>query len=423
MAPETRDVKGLIADMAKRARAAARKVAVLPTDIKDRVLLDTADMIEAERERLQAENRKDLEAGRQKGLSDAFLDRLELSDKVIASMAGGLREVAALADPVGEVTRMWKRPNGLQVGRVRIPLGVIGMIYESRPNVTIDAAGLCLKAGNAIILKGGSDAINSNLALAAIFHEALKKNGVPEDAVQVIPTTDRSAVTEMLSREEEIDLIIPRGGEGLIRFVVEHSRIPVLKHYKGVCHVYVDSGADLEMAKEICFNAKVQRPGVCNAMEGMLVHSEVAQEFLPAMADAFKEAGVEIRGCARTCELVPWATPATEQDWGEEFLALILAVKVVDSMDEAMDYIAKYGSNHTEAIVTRDYARARRFINEVDASLVIVNASTRFNDGGQLGLGAEIGISTSKLHAYGPMGLEELTTTKFIAFGDGQIRQ
>ena len=423
MAPDTTDVKRLIADMAARARAAARKVAVLSTDVKNRVLLDTADMIEAQKERLQAENAKDLEAGREKGLSAAFLDRLELSDKVIASMAEGLRDVAALPDPVGEVVRMWKRPNGLQVGRVRIPLGVIGMIYESRPNVTIDAAGLCLKAGNAIILKGGSDAINSNLALAAIFHEALKKNGVPEDAVQVIPTTDRSAVTEMLSREEEIDLIIPRGGEGLIRFVVEHSQIPVLKHYKGVCHVYVDKGADLEMAKDICFNAKVQRPGVCNAMEGMLIHKDVAEEFLPVMGQAFKDAGVEIRGCQRTCAILPWATPATDKDWGEEFLALILAVKVVDSMDDAMEYIARYGSNHTEAIVTRDYARARRFLNEVDASLVIVNASTRFNDGGQLGLGAEIGISTSKLHAYGPMGLEELTTTKFIAFGDGQIRQ
>lgn len=423
MAPDTTDVKKLIADMAARARAAARKVAVLSTDVKNRVLLDTAEMIEAQKERLQTENAKDLEAGREKGLSAAFLDRLELSDKVIASMAEGLRDVAALPDPVGEVVRMWKRPNGLQVGRVRIPLGVIGMIYESRPNVTIDAAGLCLKAGNAIILKGGSDAINSNLALAAIFHEALKKNGVPEDAVQVIPTTDRSAVTEMLSREEKIDLIIPRGGEGLIRFVVEHSQIPVLKHYKGVCHVYVDKGADLEMAKDICFNAKVQRPGVCNAMEGMLVHKDAAEEFLPVMGQAFKDAGVEIRGCERTCAILPWATPATDKDWGEEFLALILAVKVVDSMDEAMEYIARYGSNHTEAIVSRDYARARRFLNEVDASLVIVNASTRFNDGGQLGLGAEIGISTSKLHAYGPMGLEELTTTKFIAFGDGQIRQ
>ncbi len=413
----------LIADMAKRAKAAARKVANLGTDTKNKVLLSTAERILANRSQLQEENKKDLENGQAKGLSSAFLDRLALSDKVIDSMAQGLREVAALPDPVGEVTKMWKRPNGLLVGRVRIPLGVIGMIYESRPNVTIDAAGLCLKAGNSVILKGGSDAINSNLALAAVLQEALEEFHVPQDAVQVIPTTDRSAVTEMLSREEEIDLIIPRGGEGLIRFVVQHSQIPVLKHYKGVCHCYVDKGADLDMARQICFNAKVQRPGVCNAMEGMLVHKDVAAQFLPAMGEEFRKAGVEIRGCPKTLEILTFAKPAAKDDWGQEFLDLILAVKVVDSMEEAMDYIDMYGSNHTEAIITKDYHRARRFLNEVDASLVLVNASTRFNDGGQLGLGAEIGISTSKLHAYGPMGLEELTTTKFIAFGDGQIRQ
>ncbi len=413
----------LIADMAKRARAAARKVANLKTDIKNRVLLSTAERIIDNRSRLQDENKKDLEKGKTKGLSNAFLDRLELSDKVIESMAQGLKEVAALADPVGEVTKMWKRPNGLMVGRVRIPLGVIGMIYESRPNVTIDAAGLCLKAGNAVILKGGSDAINSNLALASILQDSLKEFGVPPDAVQVIPTTDRSAVTEMLSREEEIDLIIPRGGEGLIRFVVRNSQIPVLKHYKGVCHCYVDKGADLDMARKICFNAKVQRPGVCNAMEGMLVHKDISSQFLPTIGEEFKNAGVEIRGCPETTRLLDYAKPASEDDWGQEFLDLILAVKVVDSMEEALDYIDRYGSNHTEAIITKDYQRARRFLDEVDASLVLVNASTRFNDGGQLGLGAEIGISTSKLHAYGPMGLEELTTTKFIAFGDGQIRE
>ncbi len=413
----------LIADMAKRARAAARKVANLKTDIKNRVLLSTAERIIDNRSRLQDENKKDLEKGKTKGLSNAFLDRLELSDKVIESMAQGLKEVAALADPVGEVTKMWKRPNGLMVGRVRIPLGVIGMIYESRPNVTIDAAGLCLKAGNAVILKGGSDAINSNLALASILQDSLKEFGVPPDAVQVIPTTDRSAVTEMLSREEEIDLIIPRGGEGLIRFVVQNSQIPVLKHYKGVCHCYVDKGADLDMARKICFNAKVQRPGVCNAMEGMLVHKDISSQFLPTIGEEFKNAGVEIRGCPETTRLLDYAKPASEDDWGQEFLDLILAVKVVDSMEEALDYIDRYGSNHTEAIITKDYQRARRFLDEVDASLVLVNASTRFNDGGQLGLGAEIGISTSKLHAYGPMGLEELTTTKFIAFGDGQIRE
>lgn len=416
------DVARLVEEMAVKAKAAAREVARLSTEVKDRVLLETAQLLQERREELRAENAKDLERAREKGLSSAFIDRLTLSDKVIDAMAQGLREVAALPDPVGEVTRMWRRPNGLLVGRVRIPLGVICMIYESRPNVTIDAAGLCLKAGNGVVLRGGSDAIHSNMALARILQEVLARNSVPGEAVQVVPVTDRAAVTELLKREEEIDLIIPRGGEGLIRFVVENSRIPVLKHYKGVCHVYVDRYADLAMAQEICFNSKVQRPGVCNAMEGMLVHQAVAQEFLPAMARRFQEAGVEMRGCPRTCSLVEGAVPASEEDWGREFLDLILAVRVVDSMEEAMDYIARYGSNHTEAIVTRDYARARRFLQEVDASLVLVNASTRFNDGGQLGLGAEIGISTSKLHAYGPMGLEELTSTKFIAYGDGQVR-
>ncbi len=416
------DIGQMITEMARRAREASRQVANLSTSVKNKVLLKTADEILNQQDILRKENQKDLVAARDKGLSPAFIDRLTLSDKVIESMAQGLREVAALPDPVGEIPGMWKRPNGLKVGRVRIPLGVIGMIYESRPNVTIDAAGLCLKAGNAIILKGGSDAIHSNLALASMIQGVLEKLSVPVDAVQVVPTTDRSAVTELLKREEEIDLVIPRGGEGLIRFVVEHSRIPVLKHYKGVCHVYVDKWSDLAMAKEICINSKVQRPGVCNAMEGMLVHGDVADEFLPLVGDALRQAGVEIRGCSRTCSLLPYAIPASEDDWGTEFLDLILVVKVVDGMQEAMDYIATYGSNHTEAIVTRDYARARRFLSQVDASLVLVNASTRFNDGGQLGLGAEIGISTSKLHAYGPMGLNELTTTKFIALGDGQIR-
>jgi glutamate-5-semialdehyde dehydrogenase len=416
------EIPTLIAKMAKEAKKAAREVAKLSTTVKNDVLLRTAERIIEAREKLQEENEKDLVKAKDKGVTSAFMDRLRLSDKVIDSMAEGLRDVVALPDPVGEVLKMWKRPNGLTVGRVRIPLGVIGMIYESRPNVTIDAAGLCLKAGNAIILKGGSDALYSNLALASILQEVLTEFSMPGEAAQVVSTTDRAAVTELLKREEEIDVIIPRGGEGLIRFVAEHSRIPVLKHYKGVCHVYIDKWADLNMAKDVCFNSKVQRPGVCNAMEGMLVHRDVADEFLPLMAESFKDAGVELRGCERTCGLVPFAKAATDEDWGKEFLDLVLAVKVVDGMDEAMDYIARYGSNHTDAIVTRDYARARRFLSEVDASLVIVNASTRFNDGGQLGLGAEIGISTSKLHAYGPMGLEELTTTKFIAFGDGQIR-
>ncbi|MEA3385155.1 MAG: glutamate-5-semialdehyde dehydrogenase [Thermodesulfobacteriota bacterium] len=416
------EIQSLIAKMAIGAKKAAREVAKLSTTVKNDVLLRTAERIIDTREKLQEENERDLIKANEKGVTSAFMDRLILSDKTIDSMAEGLRDVVALPDPVGEIPKMWKRPNGLTVGRVRIPLGVIGMIYESRPNVTIDAAGLCLKTGNAIILKGGSDALYSNLALASILQDVLKEFSVPGEAVQVVSTTDRAAVTELLKREEEIDVIIPRGGEGLIRFVAEHSRIPVLKHYKGVCHVYVDKWADMNMAKEVCLNSKVHRPGVCNAMEGMLVHRDIADKFLPLMAESFKDAGVELRGCEYTCGLVPFAKVATDEEWGKEFLDLALAVKVVNSIDEAMDYIARYGSNHTDAIVTRDYARARRFLSEVDASLVIVNASTRFNDGGELGLGAEIGISTSKLHAYGPMGLEELTTTKFIAFGDGQIR-
>ncbi len=417
------EIKELVTEIGQKAKEAARELTSLSTEVKNKVLRLVAERLRAERVWLQAENEKDLEAAKEKGLSGALIDRLTLSDKVIEGMAQGLEEVAALPDPVGEVVKMWRRPNGLWVGRMRIPLGVIAMIYESRPNVTIDAAGLCFKSGNAVILRGGSEAINSNLALARIFQEALKAVNAPEGAVQVIPTTDRAAVNELLKLEEYIDLIIPRGGEGLIRFVTENSRIPVLKHYKGVCHVFVDRFADLEMAQKICFNAKVQRPGVCNAMETMLVHEAVAKEFLPPMCEEFRSAGVEIRGCPKTRELVPWAKEATEEDWEAEYLDLILAVRVVKDMDEALDHIARYGSNHTEAIVTKDYQRALRFLREVDASVVITNASTRFNDGGQLGLGAEIGISTTKLHAYGPMALEELTTTKFVVFGEGQIRE
>ena len=417
------EVKELVQEVGRRAKEASRALAYLSTDVKNRVLLDVAERLRAERAYLQEENEKDLAAAREKGLSAALIDRLTLSDKVIEGMAQGLEEVAALPDPVGEVVKMWRRPNGLWVGRMRIPLGVIAMIYESRPNVTIDAAGLCFKSGNAVILRGGSEAINSNLALARLFQDALKAQGAPEGAVQVIPITDREAVNELLKLEEYVDLIIPRGGEGLIRFVTENSRIPVLKHYKGVCHVYVDRFADLEMARRICFNAKVQRPGVCNAMETMLVHEAVAEAFLPEMCEEFREAGVEIRGCEKTRALVSWAKPATEEDWEAEYLDLILAVKVVKDFDEALEHIARYGSNHTESIVTEDYQRSLRFLREVDASVVMVNASTRFNDGGQLGLGAEIGISTTKLHAYGPMALEELTTLKFIVFGEGQIRE
>lgn len=411
-----------ITEMAQQAKKAARSLVALSTATKNALLLRMATALEENRVYLQDQNRLDLEAGRQKGLSAAMLDRLELSDKVMASMIGGLREVAALPDPVGEVQGLVKRPNGLMVGRMRVPLGVIGMIYESRPNVTVDAAALCLKAGNAIILRGGSEAIHSNLALARVLQETLTAEGLDSCAIQVVPVTDRAAVTELLSQEEYIDLIIPRGGEGLIRFVAENSRIPVLKHYKGVCHIFVDKSADLNKATPIIMNSKTQRPGVCNALEGLLLHQDIADSYLPVIAAELHGAGVELRGCPTSVALVPTIIPALPGDWGTEFLGLTLCVKIVASLDEAMEYMARYGSQHTESIITEDYSNAQRFIAEVDASAVMVNASTRFNDGGQLGLGAEIGISTTKLHAYGPMGLEELTTRKFIVYGSGQVR-
>ncbi len=411
-----------ILEMAKAARSASIEMAKCPSIKKNGVLLGIAGKIEKEASYIKEENHKDLSRAKEMGLSNAMMDRLTVSDSTIKSMADGLREVAQLDDPVGSMSKTLIRPNGLQVARMRIPLGVIGIIYESRPNVTVDAAGLCLKAGNAVVLRGGSEALHSNQALAGIIGRALVESGLPEAAVNVVSVRDRAAVNALLNQEEFIDLIIPRGGEGLIRFVVENSKIPVLKHYKGVCHVYVDDSADLFMAEELCFNSKVQRPGVCNAMETMLVHKSVAQEFLPAMEKRFVNAGVEIRGCSETCRILPKATKAAEEDWPAEYLDLVIAVKVVENMDQAIAHMAKYGSSHTEAIVTSNYKRARRFIREVDSSVVLVNASTRFNDGGQLGLGAEIGISTSKLHAFGPMGLEELTTTKFVVFGDGQIR-
>jgi glutamate-5-semialdehyde dehydrogenase len=415
-------IEQTITEMARAAKEAAKTVARLGTQEKDQALEQIAQKLLDEAATIKGENEKDLKKGREKGLSEAMIDRLTVSDAVIESMAQGLRDVVKLPDPVGRVTGMWSRPNGLQVGRVRIPLGVIGMIYEARPNATIDAAGLCLKAGNAVILRGGSEAFHSNSILAQIIQSALREASIPEAAAQVIPVPDRAAVDVLLAQEEYMDLIIPRGGEGLIRFVADNSKIPVLKHYKGVCHVYVDEGADLGMAEDVSFNAKAQRAGVCNAMETLLVHEAIAESFLPQMAERFAGADVELRGCPKTCDIVPAAKPATDEDWPMEYLDLILAVKIVSSMEEAMDHIGRYGSAHTEAIVTSDYARARRFLREVDASVVLVNASTRFNDGGELGLGAEIGISTSKLHAYGPMGLEELTTTKFIVFGDGQVR-
>ena len=415
-------VESTIVEMSKAARAASIEMARCPSDKKNEVLMRLADNIEKEASYIQTENEKDLLRAREMGLSNAMIDRLTIKDSTIKSMANGLGEVVQIPDPVGSMSNTWLRPNGLQISRMRIPLGVIGIIYESRPNVTVDAAGLCLKAGNAVILRGGSEALHSNQALSAIISNALKKSGLPEEAVHVVPIRDREAVNVLLQQEEFIDLIIPRGGEGLIRFVVENSKIPVLKHYKGVCHVYVDEGADLAMAEDICFNSKVQRPGVCNAMETMLVHKSVSENFLPAMEKRFVQAGVEIRGCPETCRILPEAANAVEEDWPAEFLDLVLSVKVVEDMKEAIVHIARYGSSHTDAIVTSDYNRARRFVREVDSSVVIVNASTRFNDGGQLGLGAEIGISTSKLHAFGPMSVDELTTTKFVVLGDGQVR-
>ncbi len=420
---ENMSIKSTIHAMAKAGKDAAREMGRCSADVKNAVLLDIAAGLQDQAAFIIQENKRDLERAAEMGLSAAMMDRLTVTDATIHSMADGLKEVVQLSDPVGCTVDSRLRPNGLQVSRMRIPLGVIGIIYESRPNVTIDAAGLCLKAGNAVILRGGSEALDSNSALASVISEALEKSGLPREAVQVIPVRDRAAVNALLAQEEYVDLIIPRGGEGLIRFVVENSKIPVLKHYKGVCHVYVDRGADLDMAERISLNAKVQRPGVCNAMETLLVHREEAAVFLPRVAETLMKAGVEIRGCQETRRILPDTVAAEEADWPAEYLDLILAVKVVDDIDQAIAHIASYSSDHTEAIVTNDYERARRFVREVDSSVVLVNASTRFNDGGQLGLGAEIGISTSKLHAFGPMGLEELTTTKFVVFGDGQVRE
>ena len=416
-------IKNFVLDMAVEAKKAAKTVAVLSTDIKNDALLNMAQGLIKNSQPIRKENAKDLKDAKKKGLSSAMIDRLSITGSTIKGMADGLMEVAQLPDPVGTISKMWKRPNGLLVGKMRIPLGVIGMIYEARPNVTVDAAGLCLKSGNSVILRGGSEAIHSNRILARILQQALKDMGIPTSAIQVIPITEREVVSELLALDEYIDLIIPRGGEGLIRFVVENSKVPVLKHFKGVCHVYVDKTADLEMAEKICLNAKVQRPGVCNAMETLLVHKEMAEGFLKPMWKTFKKAGVELRGCPKTRKILPNIKKATERDWHEEYLGLILAVRVVKDMNGAILHISQYGSSHTDTIVTSDYARALKFLKEVDSSVVLVNASTRFNDGNQLGLGAEIGISTSKLHAFGPMGLEELTSTKFVVFGNGQVRK
>ena len=409
--------------LGKQAKTAARKLAALSTEEKNYALRLMADSLDVQRGFLLEENKKDLDSARHAGSPSAVLDRIALNPTRVQAMAEGLRAVAALPDPVREVVKMWRRPNGLQVGKMRIPLGVIGMIYEARPNVTADAAALCLKSGNAVILRGGREAHYSNQAIGTVLNKACADTSVPQNAVQVVQSTDHAFVQELLQLEDYIDLMIPRGGEELIRTVVANSRVPVIKHYKGVCHVYVDSDASLEMAERICMNAKVQRPSVCNAMETLLVHRAIAPTFLPLIVAKFHAAGVEIRGCERTCALVPGIRKASESDWTTEYLDLILSVRIVADIDTAIDHIQRYGSEHTETIVTANYQRAREFIDRVNSSAVLVNASTRFNDGGELGLGAEIGISTSKIHAFGPMGLEELTTTKFVVLGDGQIRE
>lgn len=412
----------LIETIAGKAKKASRSLVSLSTKQKNQALITVAQGLRNNAGALKSENAKDLEQAKANSLSSAMIDRLTLTDKVIESMARALEEIAELPDPVGKITGMTRRPSGLTVGKMRIPLGVVAIIYEARPNVTSDAAGLCLKSGNAVILRGGSEAIHSNRAVVRVLKACLEESGINPDVIGFIPVTDRKAINEMLSLEQYIDLVIPRGGEGLIRTVVENSRIPVLKHYKGVCHIFVDRDADLEKAYRICLNAKVQRPGVCNAMETLLVDAPAAKRFLPEMIRLFRDNGVEIRGCEKTREIAGDVTPAGEDDWYAEFLDLILAVKVTDGMQEAMDHIEKYGSDHTEAIITENYSRAMEFLREVDSSTVLVNASTRFSDGGEFGLGAEVGICTSRIHAYGPMGIEDLTIGKFVCFGDGQIR-
>jgi len=416
------DVRTLVETKARAARAAARQLALCSTRTKNEALQQMARGLEEKSAAILEANRGDLERARRAGVTRAFFDRLTLTDTRIETMAGGLREVAALPDPVGETVEAWRRPNGLEIARVRVPLGVIGFIYESRPNVTADAAGLCVKSGNAVLLRGGSEAIESNAFIAAVLAKALEKTGAPPDAIQFVDVTDREAVAAMLVQDALIDLIIPRGGEAFVRWVAERSRVPVLKHDKGLVHVFVDAAADLDMATTIVLNAKTHRPSVCNALETLLVDRAVADRFLPAVAARLTEAGVELRGCPETVRRVPTARPAVPADWDEEYLDLILAIRVVDGLDAAIEHIRRHGTGVAETIVTNDLGHARRFTREVDAAAVLVNASTRLVDGNQFGMGAEMGISTSRVHARGPVGVRELTTTKFIVHGDGQVR-
>ncbi len=418
------DVQAYMQQTGRRARGAARLLAAATTAQKNAALEAMADLLDSSRDKLAEENRKDLEAGREKGLSEALLDRLELTPARIDTMIEGLRQIAALPDPVGEIFDLKYRPSGIQVGRMRVPLGVVGIIYESRPNVTADAAALCLKSGNATVLRGGSEAFHSNQAIAAAIRAGLERAGLPGDAVQVVETTDRAAVGAMITLPEYIDVIIPRGGKGLIERISKEARVPVIKHLDGICHVYVDDEADPRKAFDVALNAKTQRYGTCNTMETLLVNRKVAEEFLPRLAEAMWEKGVELRGCDETRAILgEQCRPATEEDWDTEYLAPILSIRVVEDLDQAMEHIEAHSSRHTDAIVTENYTKARRFLREVDSSSVMVNASTRFADGFEYGLGAEIGISTDKFHARGPVGLEGLTSVKFIVLGDGQVRR
>jgi glutamate-5-semialdehyde dehydrogenase len=419
---EIGDVAAYMHEIGARARAASRSLARADTASKNRSLLAIADDIDRRREELTAANQLDLEAGADKGLDEAMLDRLELTRGRIDAMIDGLRQIASLPDPVGATMDLSYRPSGIQVGRMRVPLGVVGIIYESRPNVTADAAGLCLKSGNATLLRGGSEAFRSNQAIAGSIRRGLELAGLPADGVQVVATTDRAAVGVMIAMPELVDVIIPRGGKGLIERISRDARVPVIKHLDGICHVYIDDRADLEKAYRVALNAKTQRYGTCNTMETLLVAEGVASAVLPRLGDGYREKGVELRGCPRTCEILPDALPATEADWDTEYLAPILSIRVVPDLDAAMEHIARHGSAHTDAIITDDYTRARRFLREVDSSSVMVNASTRFADGFEYGLGAEIGISTDKFHARGPVGLEGLTSLKFVVLGSGEIR-
>jgi glutamate-5-semialdehyde dehydrogenase len=417
------DIQSYMHGVGRAARAAARAMAKADTAAKNRALEAMAVAIERDAARLLEANQRDLDAARAKGLAPAMVDRLALTPKGVATMAEGLRQIAQLVDPIGEITELRYRPSGIQVGRMRVPLGVVAIIYEARPNVTADAAGLCLKSGNAAILRGGSEAIHCNQAIAQCVHEGLREAALPEAAVQVIEVTDRAAVGELITMKEYVDIIVPRGGKGLIERVSADARIPVLKHLDGICHVYIDDRADLEKAIRIADNAKTQRLGTCNTMETLLVHQNIAAHVLPRLAAIYVQKGIELRGDARARGIVSGMKPATEEDWYTEYLAAILSIRVVDDLDQAIEHITVYGSQHTDAIVTEDISRARRFLREVDSSSVMVNASTRFADGFEYGLGAEIGISTDKLHARGPVGLEGLTSQKFVVFGDGQIRE